>query len=78
MRRSRVAESAGIDREHLTRVLLEQMEQAYGTEGTPGLSRLLGELLRRLDDRVLRDYALAVGLISELETQASEAGSPGG
>ena len=75
MRRSRVAESAGIDREHLTRVLLEQMEQAYGTEGTPGLSRLLGELLRRA---VLRDYALAERVTSELETQASEAGSPGG
>ena len=67
MTRSKAAESAAIDREHLTRVLLEQMERAYGTEGTAGLSRLVGELLRRLDDRALRDYALAIGLTSERE-----------
>jgi hypothetical protein len=70
MRRSKSSESAGIDREHLTRVLLEQMRRAYGTEGTAGLSRMLGELLRRLDDRTLRDYALTLGLTSELELEA--------
>jgi len=69
MRRSKSAESASIDREHLTRVLLEQMERAYGAEGTAGLSRMLGELLRRLDDRALRDYALTLGLTSELELE---------
>jgi hypothetical protein len=69
MRRSKATESAGMDREHLTRVLLEQMERAYGTEGTPGLSRMLGELLRRIDDRALRDYALARGLASELDLE---------
>jgi hypothetical protein len=69
MRRSRAAESAGMDREHLPRVLLEQMERAYGTEGSTGLSRMLGELLRRLDDRALRDCALALGLTSELELE---------
>lgn len=77
MRRSRAAESTAIDREHLTRVLLEQMERAYGTEGTAGLSRLLGELLRRLDDRALSDYALAIGLTSELELEHElEPGEP--
>ena len=69
MRRPRAAESASIDREHLTRILLEQMERAYGSEGIVGLSRMLGELLRRLDDRALRDYALALGLASELELE---------
>jgi hypothetical protein len=69
MRRPRAAESASIDREHLTRLLLEQMERAYGSEGTASLSRLLGELLRRLDDRALRDYALTLGLTSELELE---------
>ncbi|HEY7502916.1 MAG TPA: hypothetical protein VH700_02365 [Gemmatimonadales bacterium] len=69
MRRSRADQSAGMDREHLTRILLEQMERAYGTEGSAGLSRMLGELLRRLDDRALRDYALALGLTSELELE---------
>ena len=69
MRRSKSAASASIDREHLARVLLEQMERAYGAEGTAGLSRMLGGLLRRLDDRALRDYALTLGLTSELELE---------
>ena len=69
MRRTEAAESAGIDREHLTLVLLEQMERAYGTEGTAGPSRMLGELLRRLDDRALRDYAVALGFTSDLELE---------
>jgi hypothetical protein len=30
---------------------------------------MLGELLRRLDDRALRDYAFALGLTSELELE---------
>jgi hypothetical protein len=75
MRVSKAAESAGVDREHLTRVLLNQIERAYGTEGIAGLSRMLGELLRRLDDRALRDYAIELGLTSELELE--EAAEPG-
>jgi hypothetical protein len=78
MRRSKSAESAGIDREHLTRVLLEQMERAYGAEGTAGLSRMLGELLRRLDDRALRDYALNLGMTSEQELEEEADGPPRG
>jgi hypothetical protein len=70
MRRSKSAESADIDREHLTRVLLEQMERAYAVEGSAGRGRLLGELLHRLDDRALRDYAVALGLTSEPELEA--------
>jgi hypothetical protein len=36
---------------------------------------MLGELLRRLDDRALRDYALERGLTSELELEeAAERG----
>jgi hypothetical protein len=76
MRRPRAVESAQIDREHLTRVIVEQMERAYGAEGTAGLTRLLGELLRRLDDRALRDYGLSLGLTSELELE-TEAPPPG-
>jgi hypothetical protein len=36
---------------------------------------MLGELLRRLDDRALRDYAIELGLTSELELE--EAAEPG-
>jgi hypothetical protein len=50
-------------------VLLEQMERTYGTEGQPGMTRMITELLRRLGDSALRDYACSLGLTSELELE---------
>jgi hypothetical protein len=69
MRRTKAVESAAIGREHLTRLLLEQMERTYGTEGQPGMTRMIGELLSRLNDSALRDYAYSLGLTSELELE---------
>ncbi len=69
MRPSKAAESAAIGREHLTRLLLEQMERTYGTEGQPGMTRMIAELLSRLDDSALREYAYSLGLTSELELE---------
>jgi hypothetical protein len=72
MRTTKATESAGIDREHLTRLLLEQMERTYGTEGQPGITRMITELLRRLGDSALRDYAYSLGLTSELELEPED------
>ena len=72
MRPTKAAESAAIGREHLTRLLLEQMERTYGTEGQPGMTRMITELLRRLDDSALRDYAYSLGLTSELELEPED------
>jgi len=69
MRPTKAAESAAIGREHLTRLLLEQMERTYGTEGQPGMTRMVTELLSRLDDSALREYAYSLGLTSELELE---------
>jgi hypothetical protein len=73
MRPTKAAESAGIDREHLSRLLLEQMERTYGTEGQSGMTRMVTDLLRRLDDSALRDYAYSLGLTSELELEPEDA-----
>jgi hypothetical protein len=76
MRPTKTAESAAIGREHLTRLLLEQMERTYGTEGQPGLTRMVTELLRRLNDSALREYAYSLGLTSELELEPDDANGP--
>jgi hypothetical protein len=76
MRPSKASESAAIGREHLTRLLLEQMERTYGTEGQPGLTRMVTELLRRLNDSALREYAYSLGLTSELELEPDDANGP--
>jgi hypothetical protein len=73
MRPTKAAESAAIGREHLTRLLLEQMERTYGTEGQPGMTRMIAELLSRLDDSALREYAYSLGLTSELELEPEDA-----
>jgi len=69
MRPTKSAEASAIDREHLTRLLLEQMEQTYDTEGRAGVTRAVAELLARLGDTALRDHAYALGLTSELELE---------
>lgn len=74
MRPTKAAESAAIGREHLTRLLLEQMERTYGTEGQPGVTRMIAELLGRLDDSALREYAYSLGLTSELELEPDATG----
>ena len=76
MRPTKAAESAAIGREHLTRLLLEQMERTYGTEGQPGMTRMIAELLSRLDDPALREYAYSLGLTSELELEPEDASGP--
>jgi hypothetical protein len=72
MRPTKGSESVGIDRTHLIRVLLEQMERTYGTEGQPGATRMITELLDRLDDSSLREYAYSLGLTSELELESED------
>lgn len=72
MRPTKAAESAAIGREHLTRLLLDQMERTYGTEGQPGMSRMVAELLSRLDDSALQEYAQSLGLASEHDIEPQD------
>jgi hypothetical protein len=72
MRPTKAVESAGIDRQHLTRLLVEQMERAYGIEGQPAMTRMIAQLLRRLDDTALREYAYSQGLTSEHDIEPQD------
>jgi hypothetical protein len=74
MRRTKADEAATIDRQHLTRVLLEQIERTYDTEGRGGVIRIMEELLGHLDDPALREYAYAKGLTSEHDLEPQDEG----
>ena len=78
MRNPKTVEAALIEREHLTRVLLEQMERTFGAEGSAGALALMEELLLRLDETSLREYAYLRGITSEadLEPDAVESARP--
>jgi hypothetical protein len=72
MRPTKATESARIAREHLIQVLLEQILRTYGMNGGLGMLRVVADLLRRLDDTALRDYAYSQGLTSEQELEPED------
>jgi hypothetical protein len=43
-----------VSRQHLVRLLLEQIERTFSTEGSRKAMQDLGDLLRRLDESTLR------------------------
>jgi hypothetical protein len=43
-----------VSRQHLVRLLLEQIERTFSTEGSQKAMQDLGNLLRRLDESTLR------------------------
>lgn len=69
MRRTKPAEAAIIEREHLVRILLEHLERTFNTEGAVSAARLLEPLLLRLDATALREYAYQHGLTTEYDME---------
>ena len=61
-----------VSREHLVRLLVEQVERTFSTEGSIKALRDLGNLLRRLDESALR--ALVYGQGAADEDELTEAG----
>jgi hypothetical protein len=69
MRPGKPAEAEAVAKEHLVRLLLEQVDRTFSTEGhAAGLQRV-GDLLRRLDAAALREYAYLHGLITEYDLE---------
>jgi hypothetical protein len=60
-------------RQHLQRLLLEQFERTFTTEGHEPALHSVNDLLTRLDDDALRSYAYSRGIRSEDEFE----GEPG-
>jgi hypothetical protein len=73
MKPTTTTEARAAARQHLLRRLLEQLERTFSTEGHEGALRVVTDLLERLDDEALRDYAYSHGVRSEDEFEA-EAG----
>jgi len=77
MKRPTTAESRAASRQHLLRLLVEQVERTFTTEGHEGALRIVTDLLERLDENALRAYAYQQGIRSEDEFE-NEAGADAG
>jgi hypothetical protein len=77
MKRPTTAETQAASRQHLLRLLVEQVERTFTTEGHVGALQIVTDLLERLDDDALRAYAYQQGIRSEDEFE-SEAGADAG
>ena len=58
-----------IGREDLVRLLADQIERTFTTEGQSQRLRLVEEMLLRLDDTALRELAYKRGLTTESELE---------
>lgn len=59
-------------REHLVRVLQEQIERTFNLDGQAAGMHLVADLLGRLDDRALRELAYQRGLTTEFDLEPDE------
>jgi hypothetical protein len=69
MKPTKPTQAAVIDKEHLVRLVLEQLDRTFSTEGQERGLRSVGDLLRRLDATRLREYAYMHGLITESDVE---------
>ncbi|HUF36841.1 MAG TPA: hypothetical protein VMN37_12875 [Gemmatimonadales bacterium] len=68
-----------VSRTHLVRLLMEQMERTFSTEGSRKALHELGNLLRRLDESTLRALVQWQGAADEDEMrEAGEEDAAGG
>jgi hypothetical protein len=71
--KSKASEADIISREHLVRVLLEQIERTFATDGMDRGLQHIRAMLRRLDEAALRVLVYEQGLQDESElTEAEE------
>jgi hypothetical protein len=67
-----------VSREHLVRLLLEQVERTFSSEGSRKALYELGNLLRRLDESTLRALLQWQGAADEDEMTEAGAEEAGG
>lgn len=67
MRHDTIPSGRAASRQHLQRLLLEQFERTFTTEGHEQGLHQISDLLTRLDDEALRSYAYRRGIRSEDE-----------
>jgi hypothetical protein len=64
---SKASEAEAISREHLVRLLVEQIERTYAADGPDRALQHITEMLRGLDESALRGLVYNQGLQSEDE-----------
>lgn len=67
MKHETIPSGRAASRQHLQRLLLEQFERTFTTEGHGEALHHISDLLTRLDDEALRSYAYRRGIRSEDE-----------
>jgi len=67
-----------VSRQHLVRLLLEQVERTFSTEGSQQALLELGNLLRRLDESTLRALVQRQGAADEDEMAEAGEDDPRG
>jgi hypothetical protein len=72
---SKASEADLISREHLVRLLLEQIERTFVTDGKDQALQQIAAMLRRLDERALRGLVYQQGLHDEDEMTEPEDGA---
>ena len=75
---TKAREAELVSREHLVRLLIEQVERTFSAEGSGRALRDLGNLLRRLDESTLRALVHWQGAADEDELTEPEDERPGG
>jgi hypothetical protein len=69
---SKASEADIVSREHLVRVLLEQIERTFATDGRHKALEQIAVMLRRLDEPSLRALVYEQGLVEESELSEPE------
>jgi hypothetical protein len=72
---SKSAQADVISREHLVRLLAEQIERTFATNGRAQALQKVAELFRGLDETALRALVFRQGLQNEAELTEPEADS---
>jgi hypothetical protein len=59
-------------REELVRLLLDEVDRTFATEGREDGLRTVGDLFRRLDETTLCDLAYSMGLETDQQLETKE------
>ena len=69
---SKATEASRVMHEHLVRILSEEVERTFSSEGQQAGTRLVVELFRRLDETALRELAYQYGITTEADLEPKE------
>jgi hypothetical protein len=69
---SKAAEASQVMHEHLVRILSEEVERTFSTEGQEAGARLVTGLFRHLDETALRELAYRFGITTEADLEPEE------